>query len=233
MIRKISSWMRGRFEGSALELQVVTAFGIMVGGLFLFATMAEDVIEGESHPFDESILLALRQAGDPSAPIGPAWLQFAMADITALGGYAVLTLIVILSSLYLVLEHRLKTMLLLVCSIVSGTLLISLLKLGFDRPRPDLIDHLTHASSSSFPSGHAASSAMVYLTLGLLLAQAETHRRLKLFLIASAVFIAILVGCSRVYLGVHWPSDVIAGWGFGSAWAILWWLIARNVGTRT
>jgi undecaprenyl-diphosphatase len=121
----------------------------------------------------------------------------------------------------------------LVCSIISGTLLISLLKLGFDRPRPDLVDHLTHASSSSFPSGHAASSALVYLTLGLLLAQAESHKRLKVFLIASAIFISILVGCSRVYLGVHWPSDVVAGWGFGAAWAILWWLIARYVRTQS
>ncbi|KCZ51934.1 phosphatase PAP2 family protein [Henriciella sp. AS95] len=233
MIRALSSWLRHRFAGTAFELQVIVAFGIMVGGLLLFGAIAEDVLEGESHQVDETLLLALRQAGDTSDPIGPAWLQFAMGDMTSLGGYAVLTLIVVLSTLYLLLEHRIRTALLLVCSIISGTLLISLLKLGFDRPRPDLVDHLTHASSSSFPSGHAASSALVYLTLGLLLAQAESHKRLKVFLIASAIFISILVGCSRVYLGVHWPSDVVAGWGFGAAWAILWWLIARYVRTQS
>ena len=176
MIRALSSCLRHRFAGTAFELQVIVAFGIMVGGLLLFGAIAEDVLEGESHQFDETLLLALRQAGDTSDPIGPAWLQFAMGDMTSLGGYAVLTLIVVLSTLYLLLEHRIRTALLLVCSIISGTLLISLLKLGFDRPRPDLVDHLTHASSSSFPSGHAASSALVYLTLAI----RNTFRRLWL-----------------------------------------------------
>lgn len=212
-----------------VEFQTSIAFGVLVLGFLGFVAVAEDVLEGEPNKFDSDLLLALRQAGNPDNPIGPAWLEYAMRDITALGGYAVLTLIVVLSTLYLLLESRIKTALLLVSSIISGTLLVSILKIGFDRPRPDLVDQLTHATSSSFPSGHATSSALVYLTLSLLLAQAVRHRRLKLFLIASGVFIAILVGCSRVYLGVHWPSDVIAGWGLGAAWAMIWWIIARRL----
>ena len=221
-------WLKRRVMDTSIELQTVIALAAIAAGILIFGGVAEDVLEGEPHKFDTELLLALRQAGNPDNPIGPAWLEYAMRDITALGGYAVLTLIVMLTTLYLLLESRIKTALLLVSSIISGTLLVSILKIGFDRPRPDLVDQLTHATSSSFPSGHATSSALVYLTLSLLLAQAVRHRRLKLFLIASGVFIAILVGCSRVYLGVHWPSDVVAGWCLGAAWAMIWWIIARR-----
>lgn len=221
-------WLKRRVMDTSIELQTVIALAAIAAGILIFGGVAEDVLEGEPHKFDTELLLALRQAGNPDNPIGPAWLEYAMRDITALGGYAVLTLIVMLTTLYLLLESRIKTALLLVSSIISGTFLVSILKIGFDRPRPDLVDQLTHATSSSFPSGHATSSALVYLTLSLLLAQAVRHRRLKLFLIASGVFIAILVGCSRVYLGVHWPSDVVAGWGLGAAWAMIWWIIARR-----
>ncbi|OYW86971.1 MAG: hypothetical protein B7Z22_05535 [Hyphomonas sp. 32-62-5] len=131
-----------------------------------------------------------------------------------------------LSSLYLLLERKYRSAGFLVFSVTSGTALVSALKAGFDRPRPDLVEHLTHATSPSFPSGHAAGSALAYLTIGLLLADAQDNRRAKLFIISSALFLAVLIGCSRVYLGVHWPSDVIAGWGFGAAWAILCWLVA-------
>jgi undecaprenyl-diphosphatase len=110
-------------------------------------------------------------------------------------------------------------------AIAGGMLLSPVLKLGFDRPRPDLVPHEVLVYSASFPSGHALQAAVVYLTLGALLARVQPHRRLKGYVLMVSVVLMLLVGSTRVYLGVHWPTDVLAGWAAGAAWAILWWLI--------
>ena len=112
---------------------------------------------------------------------------------------------------------------------ISGAVLSSLLKLGFDRPRPDLVPHLTHVYSASFPSGHAMVSAVVYLTLGTLLTRIVSGIWLKIFVMAVAVLLTGLIGLSRLYLGVHWPSDVLAGWAAGAAWALVWWTVANVI----
>lgn len=225
-----------RFGLHRIELKTVLTFAAIGLGLWVFASIAEEVFEGESHWIDSAILLALREPGT-NDPIGPAWFEYAVSDITALGGYAVLTLLVVLSGFYLILQRRAGTAAMMVGAIVSGTMLVSLFKTFFDRDRPDLVEHLTHATSSSFPSGHASAATLTYLTLGLLLASAQERRRARVFIITSALLIAVLVGFSRVYLGVHWPSDVVAGWAFGAAWAIAWWFAARLVsrwrGSRT
>jgi undecaprenyl-diphosphatase len=108
-------------------------------------------------------------------------------------------------------------------------LLSTVLKMGFERPRPDLVPHATRVYTASFPSGHAMLSAVTYLTLGALLARVQPNRRLKAYLIGLALCITLLVGASRVYLGVHWPSDVLAGWCGGAAWAALCWFIALQL----
>jgi len=95
-----------------------------------------------------------------------------------------------------------------------------------DRPRPDLVSHLVDVQTSSFPSGHATLSAVVYLTIGALLAREQPSRGLRFYVMAVAILATMLIGCSRVYLGVHWPTDVLAGWAIGSAWAMLWWIAA-------
>jgi undecaprenyl-diphosphatase len=116
---------------------------------------------------------------------------------------------------------------LLVSASVGGGMIVStLLKFGFERPRPDLVPHATQVYTASFPSGHAMLSAVVFLTLGALLARVHKPRRVKLFFLSLAVVLTMLVGCSRVYLGVHWPSDVLAGWCVGAAWAGLCWYAA-------
>ncbi|MGJ3230565.1 MAG: phosphatase PAP2 family protein [Oceanicaulis sp.] len=218
---------RRRFAGLSIELKTVAAFGLILAGAGLFAWLTDEVLEGDTQAFDRMIFLALRTAGDPENPVGPGWLEYAVADLTALGGYAVLTLMVALASLYLILLGRTSKVIVILGSILSGTSLVSVFKGAFDRARPDIVEHLTHATSSSFPSGHATAAALTYLTLGLMIASAQHRRRAKIFVIWSAVLIAALVGVSRVYLGVHWPTDVLAGWAFGAAWAILWWLGAR------
>jgi len=208
------------------EIGAVVAVGVAALGVLLFALLADEALEGDTHAFDEAILLALREPGETSNPIGPWWLEYSFADITALGGYTVLTLLVAGVAMYLVSVGKRATAVLVLGAVVSGTLASILLKLGFDRPRPDLVAQLAHAQSSSFPSGHAMLSAVTYLTLGVLLARAHARKRTKIFVMSFAIGLTLLIGMSRVYLGVHWPTDVLAGWALGAAWAALWWLAA-------
>jgi undecaprenyl-diphosphatase len=208
------------------EIGAVIAIGIAALGALAFMAIADEALEGDTHAFDESILMALREPGDINNPIGPQWLADIMADLTALGGTAVLTLLVAGAVFYLLSVGKRGTALLVGGAVGSGAVLSALLKLGFDRPRPDLVAHLSHAYSSSFPSGHAMLSAVTYLTLGVLLARAHQQRRTKIIVLTYGVTLTVLIGLSRIYLGVHWPTDVMAGWALGAAWAALWWLIA-------
>ncbi len=214
------------------EIGAVIAMGIVALGAFAFIAIADEALEGDTHAFDESILKALREPGDASNPIGPAWLADMMADLTALGGIAVLTLLVVGVVFYLLSVGKRGTALLVGGAVGSGAILSALLKLGFDRPRPDLVAHLSHAYSSSFPSGHAMLSAVTYLTLGVLLARAHERRRTKIIVMTYGVTLTVLIGLSRIYLGVHWPTDVMAGWALGAPWAAVWWLIAWQLQRR-
>lgn len=211
---------------AGLELGSVIVLGLIGAGLFAFVKLAGEVREGETHAFDERILLALRSPLDRADPIGPAWLKQVMTDLTSLGGFTVLTLITVAAILYLVMDGKRGAALLLAVAIGGGTLISSLLKIGFDRPRPDLVAHLVDVKTLSFPSGHAMLSAVTYLTLGVLLARLSPRRAVKAYVVAVAVIITLLVGSSRVYLGVHWPTDVLGGWCLGAAWALLCWSVA-------
>jgi len=214
------------------EIGAVIAVGVIAFGALAFMLIADQAVDGDSHAFDTSILLALREPGDPDNPVGPVWLESAIADITALGGYAVLTLLVAGVTLYLLAVGKRGSALLVAGAVISGAVLTALLKTGFDRPRPDLVAHLSHAQNSSFPSGHATLAAITYLTLGVLLARVHQRRRTKALAMTYAITLTLLIGMSRVYLGVHWPTDVLAGWALGAAWAAAWWLLAWQLQRR-
>ena len=209
-----------------LELEVVATIFIIAASSFLFLKLVSEIHEGETHAVDQAILLALRDPTDPSNPIGPPWLQIMFRDLTSLGSPSVLTLVTIGAVGYLWLERKRGAALFVVISVAGGAALEILLKLGFARPRPELVSRLVDVNSFSFPSGHAAMATITYLTLGVLLASVQKRRRMKLYLLAVATFLALLVGFTRVYLGVHWPTDVLAGWCVGAAWALGCWLIA-------
>lgn len=176
-----------------------------------------------SRPFegDRAIILALHG-------VGPGWVRRAMVDITALGGGTVLTLVVVVTA-GLLLVHRLwLTALLIAVASSSGSLVVDLLKYQFGRSRPDIVDHLVEIGGMSFPSGHAANSAIVYLTIAGLVTQVVRGRMIRNYVIAVAIVLVGAIGLSRVYLGVHWPSDVLAGWSFGTLWALCWWLVGAQ-----
>lgn len=208
------------------EVGPLLAIAVAALGLLAFGKVAEESVEGETHAFDRAILLALRTPGSAGDPIGPAWFEHAVGDLTSLGGYAILTLLVVGVCAYLLAMGKRGNALLIVGAVVSGALLSESLKMGFARPRPDLVPHLVVAESGSFPSGHAMLSAVTYLTIGVLLARIHEQRRVKSLVLGFAIALTLLVGASRVYLGVHWPTDVLAGWSLGAAWAALWWLLA-------
>lgn len=203
-------------------------------GFFAWAFMevADGVLEGETHTFDSTILLALRNPQNLADPLGPGWVEEAARDITGLGGYAILSLLTAATFFYLLMVGKRATAFLVLVAIVGGTLLSHGLKLGFERPRPDLVPHATQVYTASFPSGHAMLSAVTFLTLGALLARAEKSRRVSAFIMGLAIVMTLMVGTSRVYLGVHWPSDVLAGWSVGAAWASLCWFVALQLQRR-
>ena len=168
-------------------------------------------------PFDTAILLGLRRWG------GPPWLPDAARDLTALGSGTVLTIVVAaVAGLLLALRHRL-TALALIAAAWSGSLAVSLLKGHFARARPTVVEHWAVVGNYSFPSGHATSSAVIYLTLAALASQVTPGRAVRTYLLGLAILLVGAIGVSRVYLGVHWPSDVLAGWSFGTLWAIGCW----------
>jgi undecaprenyl-diphosphatase len=210
-----------------LEIKTLLIVLLLAGAAWIFAEIAAEVGEGETRSFDEWVLLAMRVPGDPADPIGPRWLEEAARDITALGGVAVLLIVTISSATYMLMDGRPRMALLLAVSVVGAEILNSLLKVGFARPRPELVAHQAYVFTASFPSGHSVMSAATYLTLGALLAQVQSRRRQKVFLLGLAITLTILVGLSRVYLGVHWPTDVLAGWTLGAAWAAMIWMVAR------
>lgn len=206
--------------GPLLALAVVGLFG------WGFLAIAGEILEGETFGFDRLILLALRDPANLADPIGPSWLEEVARDITGLGGHTILGLATLGTAAYLSMTGRRGAALLVLGSVGGGMILSAGLKLGFERPRPDLVPHGARVYTASFPSGHAMLSAVTYLTLGALLARVHALRRVKLFCLGLAAGLTMLVGLSRVYLGVHWPSDVLAGWCVGAAWAGLCWYAA-------
>jgi len=219
------SWL-GRHERT-----VLLALAGIVTGVWLFALLADEVVEGGTKAFDQKLLLAFRHA-DRHDLLGPPAVQEAARDITALGGVAVLTLITVIAAGFLALDGKRHMAFFVLGSVVGGQAIGTILKDLFQRPRPDLVPFSAYASGASFPSGHTLMSAVTYLTLGALLARSQERKRVKAYLLLVAIFLTFAVGVTRVYLGVHWPTDVLAGWTAGSVWALICWLTARKLQLR-
>jgi undecaprenyl-diphosphatase len=196
---------------------------VLLALLWGFAEVADEVTEGPLS-IDERILLAFRDGNDLGDPLGPPWVAEMVRDLTALGSWSVTGLIVLFVTGYLLLQKRPRSALFLLVAVVGGVLLGDLLKTLFDRPRPDIVPHLADVLSESFPSGHSTVSAVVYPTLGAMLSRVVGRVRVRIYLLIVGVALALFVGLTRVYMGVHYPTDVLAGWTLGFAWALACWL---------
>ncbi len=201
-------------------------------GVFAFLQIADEVSEAELQDFDTGLLLALRRTDDLAVPIGPPWLHEFMAELTALGGYPLLTIIVAAVVGYLLVARMFGPALFTLIAIISGTALSQLLKMVYDRPRPDIVEQLVTVQTASFPSGHASMSAVVYLTLASLIVRLVEDTAIRAYVVCVALGLTVAIGISRVYLGVHWPSDVLAGWAFGVAWSSLSLLVVAALRHR-
>jgi undecaprenyl-diphosphatase len=204
-------------------LMLLGAALVVVVCAFVFISIAGEVMEGDTQTIDEAIVRWFRQPGDLRLARGPAWLTEAAIDITAMGSTVVLLLLALAVAGFLWIHNQFKLLALLILSVVGGGIMNGLMKQAFARPRPSVVPHLREVFTSSFPSGHATLSAVVYLTIGVLLFEVVEGRKARLYCLAVAMAATALVGFSRVYLGVHYPSDVLAGWATGIAWAAACW----------
>ena len=211
---------------------VLIAVLVIVAGVWGFIELADEVMEGDTETFDTWAIEALRRPDDPATPIGPSWLHEAGRDLTALGGMVVMAGVTLSVCGYLLLSGRRHAIWLVLVATIGATLLTWGLKEAFDRDRPDQVPHLSIVHSPSFPSGHAMMSSAVYLTLGALMARFVSQPRAKVYFLSLALILTFLVGTSRVYMGVHYPTDVLAGWTAGLVWALLCWLVARHLQQR-
>jgi undecaprenyl-diphosphatase len=231
-----TAWHAGRrwaaLVAPVLERRILLALLVIAGSVWSFVELAGEIREGDQLSFDRLLLLLFRNPADTTDPIGPPWLEASVRDVTALGGMVVITIVTLGAAGFLLLSGKRGAALFVVASIMGAVLLSFGFKAGFERARPDLVPHGTAVYTASFPSGHATGAAATYLTLGALLARFQPRRRLKIYLLTLAVLLTVLIGLSRVYLGVHWPSDVLAGWTLGTSWALLCWLVARQLQRR-
>jgi undecaprenyl-diphosphatase len=228
-MRRILRWIRAKDLRELSWLLVLAGLALTC---WVFAEVAGEVVEGDAQAVDQWLLLALRSPEDLADPLGPGWLEELMRDFTALGGNGILTLATLIAAGALFLARKPHAAWALLVAIALGLVASLLLKELFARPRPELVPHGAIVYTKSFPSGHSMVSALTYLTLAALLARQTSHLPLKVYFFASALLLTTLAGISRVYLGVHWPTDVLAGWAAGASWALLCWLITLYLQTR-
>jgi len=205
---------------------------VAVAGVFLFGALAWAALSGASTTFDEVVLRMLRDPSSVGRLRGPALLAEAARDVTALGSHAVVMLVVVGVVGFLFLANRPVLALWMLAAGSGGMVLNQVLKAIFARPRPQLVPWLVQVESPSFPSGHALLSSAFYLTIALVIHEVTPQRRLRVFAGACAATLIALIGASRVVLGVHYPTDVLAGWVAGALWALVCAAVARALVRR-
>jgi undecaprenyl-diphosphatase len=225
-LASLRRWLGG------FELRLLLPLAMILVGLWIFLAIAQTATRAEPHRLDSALLLILRDPANLGDPRGPVWLEEMVRDFTAFGSTGPLLFLTGAATGYFVLRRSYHMAGLVLLTVLGGFVLTLLLKEGFARPRPELVPRITYVNTQSFPSGHSSIAAAVYLTLGALIARLQPSRRLKSYVMAVALALTFLVGISRIYLGVHWPSDVLGGWTIGAVWATAALLLSRWVRRR-
>ncbi len=221
------SGVRGTPEARLLGLTALVGFGLW-GLLHLGGEMRE----GDTAAWDRAIMLAFRAPGQPHQPIGPPWLPDTLRDVTALGGTTLIALATAVAAVALARRRRWRRALVLIIVVLLANASDNLLKGLYHRERPDFAYPGLYLPSQSFPSGHSTASAALWLTLAAIVASFESRDAAKVFWFALALAIILAVGLSRVYLGAHWPTDVLGGWILGAVWALIGWGAWRSLPDR-
>jgi undecaprenyl-diphosphatase len=195
---------------------------IVVSALFWagFALMVWLVTTGRTGGFDKPGLLFWR-TGVGLVPKGPKFLLESVRDLTSLGGVLLRNLIAIGAVTALLFLRLRREAILLTLTVMGAWIVEGAIKGLVGRPRPEIVPHLTEAGGASFPSGHAFNSAVVYIAIALAFATLSARESVRLTIIGIAIVMSLVVAWTRVWLGVHFPSDVTAGWLGGAGWAFL------------
>ncbi|WAC59890.1 phosphatase PAP2 family protein [Brevundimonas sp. SL130] len=208
----------------------LTALFVTAISVTSFIEIADAMTEADGQAFDHQVLALLRPyADDPGRPWGPGWLKEAAADITSLGGIAVLGLFALIVIVFLLSQRKWLSSLLLALGLAGGVMLSEGLKAVFERERPPQLMQAVETTNASFPSGHALLATVFYLSVAVMLTRAFPRPGFKIFVLGVGMVMALLVGLTRIYLGAHWATDVFAGWAAGSAWAMALWLAAYGI----
>lgn len=215
------------------EPVVLLAMMVLIVMVMGFIEVADDVMEGDTHGIDTTLLMMMRDSNDPQNAWGPPWAEEMMRDVSGMGGILILSFVSIGAAAYLFMRGKIGQGIYLLGTVAVGTGLSNILKAGFGRPRPGLVPHSSYTFTDSFPSGHSMMAAIVYLSVGVLLARSHYDIMLKIYFIAISVILTVAIGISRVYLGVHWPSDVLAGWMAGCAFALIFYMLEWAWMSRT
>ncbi len=211
-----------------LETRALLVWFSIAGALWAFFCLGDEIGEGDTGAIDRQLIGLLRNSGNGGESIGPAWFRDAMRDVTALGGFTFLTLMTIVVVLSLLFHQKRREGTIVALTAISAQTSIEILKFLYDRPRPDPILPQLHAYTASFPSGHTTESTAIFLTVATVIATLEARNSAKILAYAVATFVILAIGFSRVYLGMHWPTDVLGGWVLGTAWAMAAWAVLRN-----
>jgi undecaprenyl-diphosphatase len=215
------------------ETRVLLGVILAAGALWAFLNLGGEMAEGETDAIDRRLILLLRTPSNVHDPVGSKSIEEAIRDVTALGGTTLVSLVTVVAVLTFLFHRRYRHGLVMGTAVLLAFASSELTKGFYNRPRPTLVPHEVYVYSGSFPSGHSTLSAATYLTLAMLVASLETRRRTKALAYSLAGVMLVGVGFSRVYLGVHWPSDVLAGWCLGAMWAMAGWVALRSLGGET
>ncbi|WGM32905.1 phosphatase PAP2 family protein [Brevundimonas sp. NIBR11] len=223
-------FLRRALTVARAEFAALGALAIVTLGIMTFVEIADDMTEADGQAFDQMVLHWMQPvAGQPR---GPWWLHEAAADLTSLGGISVLTLFAIVALVFLLILRKRLSALLLIVGLAGGVGLSEGLKALFERQRPPAVYQAVETLNASFPSGHALLSTVFYLTVAVMLTRAFPRKRVKAWVLGVGMTFALIVGLTRIYLGAHWASDVMAGWCVGAAWAMALWLVSYAVERR-